>query len=150
MKQYIFPGLLLLAFLAPAAALAQNQGGTNNTLPGGTNNTAPGGTSVTTGQSYYNVNNPLGANNNSFCGLVKKLLQAALQVGIPIAVLFIVYAGFKFVLARGKPEALAEARKNLMWTLIGIAIFLGAWLIADVVANTINALGAQPNIISCN
>jgi mannose/fructose/N-acetylgalactosamine-specific phosphotransferase system component IIC len=77
------------------------------------------------------------------------LLTAAIQIGIPIAVLFIVYAGFKFVLARGSPEKLKEARQNFLWTIIGIAIFLGAWLLASVVANTVNALGGQQNLISC-
>jgi hypothetical protein len=48
--------------------------------------------------------NPLGV--SSFCGLVKVLLDAALVIGIPIAVLFIVYAGFKFVMAQGNPEEL--------------------------------------------
>jgi hypothetical protein len=67
-------------------------------------------------------------------------------------VLFIVYAGFKFVLAMGNPGKLAEARQNLMYTLIGIGIFLGAWLLALVIANTVNSLGAgssQSQIISC-
>lgn len=76
-----------------------------------------------------------------------------IQIGIPIAVLFIVWAGFKFVLARGNAGKLDEARKNLMYTLIGIGIFLGAWLIATVIANTVNSLGAgsgSSSIISCN
>lgn len=67
-----------------------------------------------------------------------------------MAVLFIVYAGFKFVLARGKPEELKKARDNFLWTIIGIAIFLGAWLLASVIKNTVNQLGGNQNIISCN
>ena len=66
--------------------------------------------------------------------------------------LFIVWAGFKFVLARGNSTALQEARKNLMYTLIGIGIFLGAWLIAMVIANTVNSLSAgsgSASAISC-
>ena len=98
------------------------------------------------GSGPYTVRNPLGV--ETFCGLIKALLAAAIQIGIPIAVLFIVYAGFKFVAAQGKPEKLAEARKNLVWTLVGIGLFLGAWLLAQVIANTINQLGGQ-QAISC-
>lgn len=102
------------------------------------------------GAGQYEVKNPLGV--GSFCGLIKALLRAIIAIGIPIAVLFIVYAGFKFVIAQGKPEKLSEARKNLMYTFIGIGIFLGAWLLAMVIANTINQLGqgtGQGQVISC-
>ncbi len=90
--------------------------------------------------------NPLGV--SSFCGLVKIILDAALVIGIPIAVLFIVYAGFKFVVAQGNPEELSAARKNMLYTVIGIAIFVGASLIAGVIVNTMVALGVQ-GIGSC-
>lgn len=127
--------------LVPALALGQN-----NPATGGVNN--PVSTQSSGGQ--YKVQNPLGT--NSICGLIKKILQAAIAIGIPIAVLFIVYAGFKFVMARGSPEKLVEARQNFMWTLVGIGIFLGAWLLAQVIANTINALQAgsgNQSVISC-
>ena len=94
-------------------------------------------TQTVTGQ----VTNPLGT-INSFCGLIKAILGAAIQIGIPIAVLFIVFAGFKFVWARGNSEALITARQNLLWTVIGIGIFLGAWLLAMVIANTVNTISA--------
>ena len=142
MKRYAFSGLLLISFVVlPAVALAD----TANTVGQPSANTV--GQPVTTGQTFYEVKNPLGA--NSFCGLIKNLLQAAIAIGIPVAVLFIVYAGFKFVLAQGKPEELKKARQNFLWTLIGIAIFLGAWLLANVVANTVNQLGGNQSIISC-
>lgn len=109
-------------------------------------------TNTNTSGGSATVQNPLGG-INSFCGLIKAILGAVIQIGIPIAVLFIVWAGFKFVLARGNAGKLDEARKNLMYTLIGIGIFLGAWLIATVIANTVNSLGAgsgSSSIISCN
>jgi len=129
-------------FLSPALALAQQQ-----VIPQTITANSPAPV-----QSQYQVTNPLGG-INSFCGLIKALLTAVISIGIPIAVLFIVYAGFKFVLARGNSGELQKARENLMYTLIGIAIFLGAWLLAMVIANTVNALGAgsgQSQIISCN
>jgi hypothetical protein len=99
----------------------------------------------TGGPSTY-LQNPLAV--DSFCQLVKLLLDAALIIGIPIAVLFIVYAGFKFIIARGSPTGLAEARANLVYTLIGVAIFIGASLIAGVILNTLVQLGAN-NVSSC-
>lgn len=159
MKRYFFSGILLLTFVVlPVIVLADTPDPNNPSLyygPGVNANgvVQPSANGVVQpssvgGAGQYGVKNPLTA--NSFCGLVKNLLQAAIAIGIPIAVLFIVYAGFKFVLARGNPEKLAEARQNFLWTIIGIAIFLGAWLLATVVANTVNQLGGGQNIISCN
>lgn len=103
--------------------------------------------SVSSGSSGQ-VINPLGG-INSFCGLIKALLQAAVAIGIPIAVLFIVYAGLKFVLARGNSDRLTEARRNMLWTVVGIGIFLSAWLLAMVIVNTVNTISGQ-QVISCN
>lgn len=86
--------------------------------------------------------NPLGG-INSFCKLASALVKAATIIGIPIAVLFIVWAGLKFVLAQGKPADLAAAQKNLMYTLVGIGIFVAASVIAAVIVNTLQGLGVQ-------
>ncbi len=103
---------------------------------------AGGGTPATT----KSLVNPLQV--NSFCGLVIKLVQAVTIIGIPIAVLFIVWAGFKFVLAQGNSGKLSEARNNFLNVIIGIAIFVGATLIANVIVNTLHQLGVQ-GINSC-
>ena len=87
------------------------------------------------------VKNPLAV--DLLCGLIKLLLGAALEIGIPTAVLFIVYAGLKFVLAQGNSAALEQAKRNFLTTIIGIALFLGAWLLAQLIANVVNTL-TQP------
>ncbi len=84
--------------------------------------------------------NPLSVNN--FCDLLKIVLDAILLIGMPIAVLFLVYVGFSFIVARGKPEAIGKAQKNFLYTVIGIAIFLGAWTIAKVIQSVLVGLGA--------
>src|SRR5579862_732453 len=103
MKLTFLAILVSVALIVPALTFADQQviqqTGTTNVVP----SSCPTGSPCS-----YTVQNPLAA--NSFCGLVKNLLQAALAIGIPIAVLFIVYAGFKFVLAQGNPEKLKEAR----------------------------------------
>jgi len=140
MKKLAFTAAALFLMASPIFVFAQS-----NPVVGGVSNPV-------VGASSNSVQNPLGG-INSFCGLIKAILSAVIAIGIPIAVLFIVYAGFKFVLARGNPGALQQARQNLLYTLIGIGIFLGAWLLALVIANTVNALGAgssQSQIISCN
>lgn len=129
--------VLVVLFVAPPFAMAI-EGNVSDPFRG--NVSEP---SVQSGPSagFFSVQNPLG-NVRDFNTLLKKLLDAAIIIGIPIAVLFIVYAGFKFVFARGNEKSLAEAKQNFFWTIVGIVIFLGAWLIARVLAETIRQLGA--------
>ena len=57
-----------------------------------------------------------------------------------VAVFFIVYSGFLFVTARGSEDKLKTAKRALLYSVIGTAILLGAWVIAEVIASTINQL----------
>ncbi len=83
--------------------------------------------------------NPLG-NTADIPSFIKTLLTGALQVGIPIVALAIIYSGFLFVAARGNSEKLNEAKKALWYTLIGAAILLGSWAIAQLISATITGL----------
>lgn len=132
--KFLFSIVLSTSFILPLVAVAA----VNSPETGFVNQPETGYVNNPSGSAE--LQNPLGV--NSFQELVKKLLDAAIIIGIPIAVLFIVFAGFKFVLARGNPEALKIARRNLLWTIVGIAIFIGASLIAGVITSTLHQLGA--------
>jgi hypothetical protein len=93
------------------------------------------------------LQNPLGG-IDSICKLVNALLKAVMIIGVPIAVLFIVWAGFMFVLAQGNSEKLTKARSNFLYVIIGVGIFLGASLIASVIINTLTQLGVN-GVNSC-
>lgn len=56
-------------------------------------------------------------------------------IGIPIAVLFLIYTGFLFVIARGNPTALEEAKQALVYGIIGGTILLGAYAITTIITN---------------
>lgn len=88
----------------------------------------------------FSLPNPL--NVGTFCGLLQQILRALLVFGIPIAVLVVIYSGFRFVLARGNMEELKVAKRNLYYVVIGLLLFLGAWMLGQIVANTLNQLGA--------
>ena len=65
------------------------------------------------------------------------VLDAIILILFPFLVLAIVYAGFKFVTAQGKAEALSEARRALLWVLIGSLIILGAKALSIGIAATV-------------
>ncbi len=72
--------------------------------------------------------------------LIRILLEGALKLGIPIIALAVIYAGFLFVAARGNEEKLTTAKQTLLYTLIGAAILLGSWAIAQLISETVDAL----------
>ena len=73
--------------------------------------------------------------------LIHDLLVGALRVGMPIIALSIIYSGFLFVAARGNSEKLSKAKDTLLYTLIGAAILLGSWAIAELIKSTVTSLG---------
>lgn len=134
--------LVFLPLAGLAAGVSEPYGsGVSEPYGSGVSNPSSGGVSnpSTFNSAQYSIQNPLKV--NSFCKLVQVILQAIMVIGLPIAVIFLVYVGFKFILAQGNPTAIGNAQKDLFNTVIGIAIFLGAWTIAQVIANTMAQLG---------
>jgi len=62
------------------------------------------------------------------------------QIGAVAVTLAIVYAGFMFVAAQGNPEKINQAKKTLLYTVIGALVLLGAQVIAKVIESTITQL----------
>ncbi|MEK7128331.1 MAG: hypothetical protein AAB933_02100 [Patescibacteria group bacterium] len=84
------------------------------------------------------LTNPI--SQNTIEGFIKVVLEGLLRVGIPVVALAVIYSGFLFVAARGNAEKLSKAKSALLYTLIGAAILLGSWAIAELVGSTVDAL----------
>ena len=63
-----------------------------------------------------------------------------MPVAAVAVVIWIIWAGFQYLLAQGKPEALKKAHSQLLWSLIGAGVLLGAAAISKVVETTITGL----------
>ncbi|HAS80461.1 MAG: hypothetical protein UR25_C0001G0064 [Candidatus Nomurabacteria bacterium GW2011_GWE1_32_28] len=84
------------------------------------------------------VENPI--QSETLIDLIKTILEGLIKIGMPIIVLAVIYSGFLFVAAQGNSEKLSEAKRSLVYTLIGAAILLGSWAIAQLIADTVKAL----------
>jgi hypothetical protein len=117
-KKILLHCLILTLFLIPVLALGQSQsnGGLNQTVT---------------------INNPFNGGNNLMDFITAILQNVIMPIAAVAVVCYIIWAGFQFVMARGKPEDLKTARRNLMWALIGAAVLLGAAGISAVVKNTV-------------
>jgi hypothetical protein len=86
------------------------------------------------------ITDPLNNKFPSISALIHDILEGVLKIGMPVIALAIIYCGFLFVKAQGKPEELNKAKSALTWTLVGAAILLGAWAIAEMISATVLAL----------
>ncbi len=129
-------GIILAVFLftplLTAVAAEPTTTGSSGGSAGGSSGQAPSG--------FVQIGNPIKA--NSIKELVSLLMKAIIDIGSIVAVFFVIYAGLKFVTARGNPEKIGDAQKTLMYTLIGIAILFGAQLIAALITNTVKNVGS--------
>lgn len=62
------------------------------------------------------------------------LVDMMIRLSAFVAVGFIIYAGFKFMLAQGQPDRIAEARKIILDALIGLVIAIISVAIISFVA----------------
>ena len=107
--------------------------------PDGTDsNPCPDGTDSNPGTNIkVTINNPLNSEIDDIPKFIKAIINIVLIVGIPIVVLAIIYTGFLFVKAQGNSEELTKAKKALLYTLIGAALLLGAFVIAEAIQATV-------------
>lgn len=105
-------------------------GGSGNISVGGSGNTSVGGGSAS-------LTNPLKATTIS--GFLLAVVDVILVFALPLIVLYIMYAGFLYVTARGEPGQITTARSALLWAIAGGVIVLGAKLIVSVIEGTIQA-----------
>ena len=84
------------------------------------------------------IKNPLKSTSiQAFIGDALKFVVNLLAV---VGVMYIIWTGFLFVKAQGNAKELEVARASFFNAIIGMAIILGAWAIANVITNTINKI----------
>jgi hypothetical protein len=86
------------------------------------------------------IKNPIKV--NSIIDFIKAIIDVLIKIAIPIIALAIIYSGFLFVSARGNTEKLEAAKRTFIYTLLGAAILLGAWALAQIISETVSAITA--------
>ncbi|MFH1472843.1 MAG: pilin [bacterium] len=86
------------------------------------------------------LENPFRGGDNIFDFLKSVLNDILMPLAGVLAVLAFIYSGFLYVTAQGNETKLQTANRALLYTAIGTAILLGAWVISQVISNTISQL----------
>jgi hypothetical protein len=84
------------------------------------------------------IENPLGPSITDIPSFIKVVIDFVLFIGVPIIALAIIYSGFLFVTAQGNSEKLTTAKKTLLYTIIGAALLLGSFVIANAIKGTVD------------
>src|SRR3989344_2503016 len=98
---------------------------------------APGAT-----QSFlFSIPNPLQANN--LVELIDVLATWLFNIAIPITVAMIVYAGIIFLISKGEPAKITQAKNILLYAVVGFAIILIGKGFITLIESILN-LGGTP------
>lgn len=123
-------------FGPPAPGNPSPQGGNDGGNQGGNNGGNQGGNS-----GSITINNPLKNGTDTLPKFLQLVLKdVVIPVAAVVAVLAIIYAGFLFVMARGNDKKLQDAKNAFFTAVVGTAIVLGAWVIAQAIQTTINQI----------
>jgi hypothetical protein len=119
---------------------------TENDSVGGSVTNTGAGVSKTVG-GLTTLKNPLRV--DSIQDIIFLVVDIAIYIGVSFAVLAIIFVGFKFVMAQGKPEEIKKAREWMLWIIIGLAVLISSKVIASIVQNTLVSSGVvEPGVFS--
>lgn len=134
-------------FLTPLDGSSPNTFGTDETQPivdprdrvGSAPAPAGSPAPAAAGSDRYLIKNPL-SKTTTLSQVILNVISIVRILLIMAAVLYLLYAGFMFVTARGEPGKIVKARNALLWGCVGIALILSAQVLITSLQNTVNGI----------
>lgn len=84
---------------------------------------------------------------------IKKIITGLacwlIDIALVLMVIAVVFYGIKFLLSQGESGKITDARKGLLWAIVGVAVILGAYTIIASVGNFISEGSYSFNILNC-
>jgi hypothetical protein len=144
----IIPALIIVLLLGVSGvSLAQTHSSTpadpSSSLPAntGTGTNPPPATNSSKASDIniaVRLKNPLKVNDIN--DAIKWFVNVLLKIAIPFIVVFFIWSGFNFILARGNEKKVTAAKQMFLWTVIGTLLILGAWVITNAIIGTVNSI----------
>lgn len=79
--------------------------------------------------------------NEQVYGFVGKIVLTAIQFAGVLAILFIVLAGFRYVMSRGDEGEIGTAKNTVIWSIGALLILILAYSIVSTVFNLAGSFG---------
>lgn len=86
------------------------------------------------------LNNPLSPVFSTVPAFIAGFMKVIVMISLPVVAVYLVYAGYLYVYARGRGAELGTAHANIIGTLKGAALILGGWAIAVLIWGTLAPL----------
>jgi hypothetical protein len=109
-------------------------GGSSEGSAGGSSEGSAGGSS----EIDISLTDPLGV--PSLAQFFFKILNFILSFSYAIIAFFLIWSGFKFVVAQGNEDKLRDAKDSFKYTIIGAILVIGAQVIVEVVKNILTGI----------
>ena len=122
MKKLIISSVALFVLLGPVSTFAQSTG-----------NLPPAKVNIT-------IKNPFSIGDNLYKILEAIVDKVLIPIGGTLCVLAFIYAGFKYVIAQGKPTEIENANRIFRYSALGTAVLLGSWTIIKVIQSTLDTI----------
>jgi hypothetical protein len=74
--------------------------------------------------------------------LVNVIVRIAFGLAGIIALIYLIYSGYLFMVSIGNPDAVAKAKSKLLYTALGLLIIILAYVIVAFILNNIGQPGA--------
>jgi hypothetical protein len=112
-------------------------GNVNNTTQIDPVQTGQVGNPINPSEKARKLDDPTGG-STTLEGMLLRLFDIVFYIGIPVVAFFLIYSGFMFVIAQGRPGEIESAKRRLGWTIVGAILLLGAWTISQAIKGTID------------
>jgi hypothetical protein len=81
--------------------------------------------------AYAAPNDIPGLNEKDITDFLVVVAQFALQFVLVVAAIFIILAGYTYITSLGNEQKIEQAKMMLLYTIIGVMVVLGAYLIVN-------------------
>ncbi len=73
---------------------------------------------------------------------IRSIIQVLASLAGLVATIFFVIGGYHYITSSGSPENLDKAKKTLLWSSVGLAVTIGAFVLSNIVTTlATNAFG---------
>ncbi|HXS15461.1 MAG TPA: pilin [Candidatus Saccharimonadales bacterium] len=80
---------------------------------------------------------------NQIVTFIQSIVQVLITIAGTVSVAFFVWGGFGYITSSGHPDALDRSKKTILYSAIGLAIVLGAFVLSGIVSQlATSAFGA--------
>ena len=86
-----------------------------------------------------------GESVDQFIGNVDKIIvNPLIDLLFALAVIYFLYGVFEFIVNQQNEEKKTSGKSHMLWGVVGITIMMGVWFILNVIINTLNIQGINP------